>query len=240
MAFEPFMQIFRGLQGRKTREDGLGRIQNMQQVAYLRNLKRESMKDEMHQQLSKIKLVIFDIETTGFSPEQGDVILSIGAVKMHGEDILTETFYSLVQTDRDIPFTIQALTGITEQDVKEAPPITEVLHSFFRYSEGYTFVAHHSAHERIFMQNVCSKYLKTSFKQRIVDTAFLVKAVEPTNPYARLEELCEQAGIEVEGRHHALEDAKMTALLWQHYVRRAQQIGCETLHDVYTRFSNAH
>ena len=98
MAFEPFMQIFRGVMGRRENEAGLGKIQNAQQLAYLRNMQRELSKyDPMNISLKELPFVLFDIETTGFYPEKGDRILSIGAVKMHGSEILKEeTFYSLV------------------------------------------------------------------------------------------------------------------------------------------------
>ena len=121
MAFEPFMQILRGLQGKRNNV-GIGDIQNAQQMAYLRNLEKE-----MNQQyvldvpLMDLKVVVFDIETTGFSPEKGDTIISLGAIKMRGDQIIEdEVFYSLIHTDQKIPDVIVQLTGITNEQVSNA------------------------------------------------------------------------------------------------------------------------
>ncbi|RKJ28878.1 3'-5' exonuclease, partial [Butyricicoccus sp. 1XD8-22] len=98
MAFEPFMQMLRGIQSRRS-VGGIGETQNPQQIAYLRHLQKEmNQEDVMNINLNKLNVVVFDIETTGFSPEKGDCILSLGATKMSGKEIIeNETFYSLVQ-----------------------------------------------------------------------------------------------------------------------------------------------
>ena len=239
MAFEPFMQIFRGVMGRRENSAGLGKIQNAQQLAYLRNMQREVNKyDPMNVSLKELPLVLFDIETTGFYPEKGDRILSIGAVKMRGSEILQEeTFYSLVQYDKEVPTTIAELTNITTEEVKEAPPFSDVYVDFLKFKSESTLVAHHSNHERTFMEYSSSKLLRMPFKHRIIDTSFLFKTVNPTLNIVALEDLCEHHQIPIEHRHHALGDAIMTAKLWSMYVNGAMELGCETLSDVYEKFS---
>ncbi len=237
MAFEPFMQLLRGIQGR--RAQGIGGIQNSHQMAYLRHLQKEINKeDAMHVSLNELNAVVFDIETTGFSPEKGDSILSIGAMKMHGTKIIEEqVFYSLIQYDKEIPSDIVQLTGITNELVSTAPPLADVLMNFFQFVGDSTLVAHHATHERTFMQHASSKLFKTPFKHRIVDTSFLYKIVEPHFHNVTLERLCEHNGISIIDRHNALGDAKMTAQLWGIYIEKALEIGCETLNDVYNHFA---
>mgnify|MGYP006373792835 FL=1 len=238
MAFEPFMQILRGLQGKRNNV-GIGDIQNAQQMAYLRNLEKE-----MNQQyvldvpLMDLKVVVFDIETTGFSPEKGDTIISLGAIKMRGDQIIEdEVFYSLIYTDQKIPDVIVQLTGITNEQVSNAMPLSDVFIQFLQFKQDCTLVAHHATHERNFMEHASSTLFRKPFKHRIVDTSFLLKVIEPNLNFVTLEDICVHNEIPIIGRHHALGDAKMTAKLWSIYVKKAKEIGCETLSDVYHRLA---
>lgn len=238
MAFEPFIQMLRGFRGRREGEDGAGRLQNAQQLAYLRSLQREISKyNPMNIPLQEMPFLLFDIETTGFYPEKGDCILSIGAVKMQGAAILEETFYSLVQYEKEVPPEITDLTNITTEAVAGARPFADVYREFLGFKSDSTLVAHHAAHERTFMEHTSTKLLHTPFKQRIVDTFFLMKVVNPSLTLTVLEDLCCYHGIEVKDRHHALGDAKMTAMLWSLYIEEAVQLGYRTLSDVYLKYS---
>lgn len=238
MAFEPFMQILRGIQGKRTNV-GIGDVQSAQQMAFLRNLQKEMKKeDALKIPLDELEIVVFDMETTGFRPDQGDEIISIGAVKMVGSSIQdNETFYSLVNTDNEIPSNIVELTGITNSKLKDARVVGDVLIEFLQFAKECTLVAHHANHERNFMQYTSAKIFHTPFKQRIVDTSFLFKIVEPKIVLSSLEDLCQHNNIPIVGRHHALEDAIMTAKIWSIYVEKVRVLGCETLQDVYERFA---
>lgn len=238
MAFEPFLQLLRGMQGKRG-QNGIGAIQNGQQIAYLRHLQKEKRKeDTLNTPLAQLKVTVFDLETTGYFPHKGDVILSIGAVQMCGKKIMQDRqFYSLVQYDGLIPKEIEHLTGIIKQDVVDAPPLSEVLLGFFEFLEDTTLVAHHSGHERAFMQHASSTVLNTPFTMRIVDTSFLYKIVDAGLTNGSLEQLCRYNKIPVAGRHHALNDAIMTAKLWSAYIEKVRSAGCETLQDVYELYA---
>ncbi|KGR74693.1 exonuclease domain-containing protein [Ureibacillus sinduriensis] len=238
MAFEPFLQLLRGIQAKRG-HGGVGGIQNSHQMAYLRHLRKEIDKESaMNTPLDKLNVVIFDIETTGFSPERGDSILSIGAIKMVGTKILEEQqFYSLIYVEQEIPEYITNLTGITSDAVSKAPTISNVLLDFFEFVQDSTLVAHHATHERGFMQHASSKFLKTPFKHRIVDTSFLYKLVARDFHNMPLEQLCARNSIPVVDRHHALGDAKMTAQIWSVYLKKVMELGCESLNDVYNLYS---
>ncbi|MFJ7827556.1 exonuclease domain-containing protein [Psychrobacillus sp. NPDC096623] len=238
MAFEPFMQILRGIQAKRMNV-GIGDVQSAQQMAFLRNLQKEMKKeDALKIPLDELKIVVFDIETTGFNPQHGDEIISIGAIKMHGSSIQEDvTFYNLINIDKEIPSDIVTLTGITHEQLTEARTVGEVLIEFLQFTKECTLVAHHANHERNFMQYISTKIFHTPFTHRIVDTSFLYKIAEPNIQISSLEGLCEHNGIPIIGRHHALEDAKMTAKLWSIYVEKVKLLGCETLQDVYDQFA---
>ncbi|KAA9021703.1 exonuclease domain-containing protein [Niallia endozanthoxylica] len=240
MAFEPFFHFMRGIKGRM-QGTGLGSAyggQDLQQIAYVRNLQKEmKQSDALYEPLNQLKVVIFDIETTGFFPEQGDEIISIGAVKMVGATICEDTFYSLIRCEKELSEKIEQLTGLNSEQLKEAPALADVMAQFYHFAKDSTLVAHHAKHEKSFLQSVNWKLFRTPFKYRIVDTSFLYRIAEPECRFNRLEELCEYNRIPVVDRHHALGDAKLAAELWRIYIQKVQDSGCNTLQDVYHRMA---
>jgi len=208
-------------------------------IAFLRQLQREMKKENvLDVPFSELRVVVFDIETTGFSPERGDRILSIGAVKMVGDQVLeNETFYSLINSEGEIPENIIELTGIKEEDLLGAPPIEKVLKDFYQFVKNDTLVAHHASHEKAFMNHVTWSILRANFQHRIIDTSFLLKIVEPEIKLITLGECCEHYGIAIAHRHHALYDALATAELWGENIRLIQKQGYSDLNDVYTHLA---
>jgi DNA polymerase III subunit epsilon len=237
LPLESFRQFMKGIQGRFSLSES--RIQNSQQIAFMRQMQKE-MKQEsaLSTPFEQLNVVVFDIETTGFYPELGDEIISIGAIRIkQGSICEKEVFYSLVQYNETLPEEIERLTGISSAKLKEAKPISEVLIQFFDFVNNDTLVAHHAKHEKNFLQNASWKLFRTPFKHRIVDTSFLYRIAEPELSMSRLEDLCEYNGIQVIDRHHALGDAKLAAKLWCAYIRRINELGCYTLGDVYERLA---
>ncbi len=237
MGYEPIIRFMKQLQGkmRSSLYAPLLPQTNPQHFAFLRQLQKELKAEEgLMIPLKELIVVVFDLETTGFFPEQGDQILSIGAVKVRGEEVLEgQTFYSLVRCERDLPITIKELTGITEKDVWGAPVIAEVLVQFFGFTRNHILVAHHSNHEKKFMQHATRQVFGSTFQHRVIDTSFLMRVAEPNQVFVRLEDCCSRCGIAIENRHHALGDAKLAARLWSVYLKKIRGLGYKTLQDVY-------
>lgn len=213
-----------------------------QQMAFIRSLMREQRRPEiLHTSLNRLETVIFDLETTGFRAQQGDEILSIGALKVDGYRILEDRhFYTLVQAKRPVPQHIIELTGITQQMIDEAPPLMEGLHGFMHFVGDRVLVAHASAHDKSFLNAALWKTSKVNLRHRVIDTMMLARWLEPNRQSYALDELLAERGIPIEGRHHALGDAKMTAKLWVSYMKdiTAGQ-KAETLGDLYACLSHA-
>lgn len=234
--FTKFIRILAGKKDAGTIHD----IQNLEQRAFLRNLQKRTLNanSSLHIPLLQLELVVFDIETTGFHPHKGDEIISIGAVKMKGDIRLEEVFYTLVKPEYKIPQHVVRLTGIDEEMVVNAPSLHEALYRFMQFTEGRTLVAHHANHERNFMNHYFPLVLNMPFHQRIVDTAFVIQVCERNNlSFITLDDVCQHHKIKIKNRHHALGDAKMTAILWRLYVQKSISIGCGNLNDIYERFS---
>jgi DNA polymerase-3 subunit epsilon len=241
MKSNPFIHFIREVHG-KFQTSVFGAVQNgqnSQQIAFMRQLQREMKAEEtLSIPLDDLNVVVFDIETTGFFPEQGNEIISIGAVKVKGCRLQEEDiFYSLVRHEERLSDEIRELTGISDEDLKDAPPLEEALIQFYQFIKGDTLVAHHSSHEKNFMQHANWKLFRVPFKHRIVDTSFLSRIAEPNAEYVRLEDWCEHKEIPVADRHHALGDAILTAKLWCKYVDEVKGLGCRNLRDIYERIA---
>ena len=205
-------------------------------VAFVRHLQKEMKKqDVLEVPFTNLNVVVFDIETTGFYPYNGDRILSIGAVKVQkGKVIEEDHFYSLIYNENAPSHQIQALTGILEKELVKAPPIDRVLNDFFQFVKSDPLIAHHANHERSFMQHVTWSVLKSRFEHRVIDTSFLTKINEEKLNLITLDDWCYHYGIRIEKRHHALHDAIATANLWVESVRLIEQKGFYCLKDVYS------
>ena len=242
MIMSQVIQFAKQLSGRLGANDyhSLPNASDPGKVAYLRNLQRElKNKDVLSIPFSDLKVVVFDLETTGFYPYKGDKILSIGAIRMQGEKVLEEeTFYAPVYNEEPLSAEIETLTGISGEELLQARPLQEVLKSFYQFIKSDTLVAHHSTHEKQFMKHATWSALKTSFMHRIVDTAFLIKVTEPEARLVTLDECCEHYGIMIEQRHHALSDAIATARLWSESIQVIQEMGFSNLKDVYAEIAS--
>ncbi|GGF27432.1 hypothetical protein GCM10010954_28120 [Halobacillus andaensis] len=230
----PFIQFVKDLSDRLGSGFSSLNQNDPSKVAYMRNLEREMKnRDVLDIPFDELNVVVFDLETTGFYPYKGDQILSIGAVKVQGLNILEqETFYSLVYSDTAPSKEIEDLTGITQEMLSEADPLRDVLKDFYSFIKSDVLVAHHANHEKQFMNHATWLALRKNFQHRIVDTMFLTKIAH--QDLVSLDECCAHYDISIEQRHHALDDAKATAKLWVESIQEIKKLNYTTLQDVYT------
>lgn len=87
-----------------------------------------------------MKYVILDIETTGLDRENSS-ILEVGVILVSNNSII-DKFSSFVRYSGEIPETVRRLTGITEEMVKDAPPLEEVIKQTKAFIKGYPVVSH--------------------------------------------------------------------------------------------------
>lgn len=244
MEMNDLFQFFREMSGRfgSNIYAGIrGGQSSPQHISFLRKLQKElKEKNSLESPLDTLKVVVFDLETTGFYPEKGDQAISIGAVKMCGtaiEEGDSASFYSLIKSDLQLSEEISALTNITNGELADAPNASEVLLRFYQFINDRILVAHHANHERAFMQKMTWDTLRIRFEHRLIDTSFLLRLFNPHVKSPSLDDVCLQCGIEINDRHHALGDAKMTAQIWSHYLEKTQSLGLTNLREVYEHLS---
>jgi DNA polymerase-3 subunit epsilon len=181
--------------------------------------------------LSDLTYVVFDCETTGLKPSEGDAIVQIGAVRVLGRRVLTgEAFERLVHPGRPIPPDSTRFHGITDDMVRTSPPIGVVLPQFAAFAGDAVLVGHNAAFDLKFL---ATQEADTGirFNGPVLDTLLLAALVDPEADHS-LEAVARRLGVTVESRHSALSDALMTAEVMVRLFDRLEARGLHTFGDV--------
>ena len=152
--------------------------------------------------------VVFDIETTGFSPIKNRII-EIGAVKVINGEI-RDRFSTFVNPKVPIPFEIEKLTGINDEMVMDAPAIEEVLPRFLEFCEGTVLVAHNASFDISFIRENAERQ-SLPFDYTYVDTVGIARVLLPHQAKHTLDAVCKSLGISLENHHRAVDDAEATS-----------------------------
>lgn len=215
-------------------------VQSAQQMAFIRSMLKEQRKDSLFEiPLHSMEIVVFDLETTGFSPYNGDEIISFGGVSVIGGEVQRDhTFYSMVNPKRKIPEDIIELTGITNEMVADAPELIGVLSDFLEFVQQRILVAHATGHDKNFLNSALWRTSKVSLSHRVLDTMMIAKWLMPKRKNLSLDSLLHAYEIPVTQRHHALEDSLMTAELWSRFMEEIKARNVDTLGDLYALLSH--
>ncbi|MBR1930981.1 MAG: PHP domain-containing protein, partial [Lachnospiraceae bacterium] len=196
--------------------------------AYLVDDLREIVTGDKGQNLQE-DFVVFDIETTGFSPVNNRII-EIGAVKVSGGEIV-ERYSTFVNPNTPIPFEIEKLTGINDDMVIDAPEIHVILPEFLDFCEGCVLVAHNANFDMSFiMENARRLGYPQDFTY--VDTVGIARMLLPNQAKHTLDAVAKTLGVSLENHHRAVDDAEATAHIFVKFIQMlaAQQI--ETLAEL--------
>lgn len=179
--------------------------------------------------LAELACTVFDTETTGLEPGNGDEIIQIGATRIvAGKLRRSECFEQLVDPGRDIPEAGIAIHGITPAMVAGQPGIATVLPAFHAFAADTVLVAHNAAFDLRFLQ-LKEAATGLRFDQPVLDTLLLSTVVHPQQAAHGLEAIAERLGVPVLGRHTALGDAMVTAEVFLKLLPLLEAQGIRTL-----------
>ena len=170
--------------------------------------------------------VVFDLETTGFSPIK-DKIIEIGAVKVERGKI-TERFSTFVNPKVPIPFQITQLTSITDQMVMDAPDIETVLPKFLAFVGDAVLVAHNASFDVGFIEQNC-RYQDMIPDFTSVDTVAMARILLPTLSKFKLNVVANALHISLENHHRAVDDAGATAEIFVKFVEMLRDRNVDSL-----------
>jgi DNA polymerase-3 subunit epsilon len=184
--------------------------------------------------LEDLTYVVFDTETTGLLPRQGDEIVQIAAMRIvNGRRVEGEVFDTLVNPGRGIPLSSTEVHGITEAMVADAPPVTEALARFHRFAQGAVLVAHNAPFDMEFLRRHEAQ-MRLRFDNPVLDTVLLSAVVFGQHDVHSLDALTHRLGITIpeEARHTAIGDTRATADAFLRLMPMLQGRGMGTFGEV--------
>ncbi len=158
--------------------------------------------------------VAIDVETTGLSPFANELI-EVSAIK-YEQNKKIDTFSTLIRPKVPIPYYITKITGITNDMVKNAPEVEQVMPELIRFVGESPIVAHNANFDYKFIQN----YSNNSFsKNQVIDTVPIGRKLYPELPNHKLGTIARHIGITEDGFHRAEFDCECCAKIYMEYLK---------------------
>ena len=177
------------------------------------------------------EFVVFDIETTGLRASH-DAITEIGAVKICGRKEVGR-FETFVNPQRHIPENITELTGITDDMVKDAETIDEVIKKFYDFVGDAVLVAHNASFDTSFIKQAASVN-GLEFKFTYLDTLELARCTVSGIKNYKLDTLTKHFGVKLVNHHRACDDAAATAEVFLKLLELLDERGVDNIDQINT------
>ncbi|UCV05414.1 exonuclease domain-containing protein [Azonexus sp. IMCC34842] len=184
---------------------------------------------DLERKLSDLTCTVFDTETTGLEPSNGDEIIQIGAARIVNNRLLRQEVFDQI-IDPECPLKPESIPihGITEDMVRGKPTIDVILPAFHEFCEDTVLIAHNAAFDMRFLQ-LKEERTGIRFSQPVLDTLLLSAVVHPNQESHKLDVILERLGIHIASRHNALEDALATGEVFLKLVPLLEEKGIVTV-----------
>jgi len=183
-----------------------------------------------------IECVVFDVETTGLFPKDGDRIIEIAAVKVRNGEMVDE-FESFINPQRDIPIEASRVNNITDDMVADAPVAEDVLPKMIDFVGGASLVGHNVKFDLEFLcyqLSLCGRKLRSSTPA--IDTLKLSRGLIPQLNRHRLANVAQYFGVQIGDTHRALADVKLTVAVLNRLLDLAHQQGFQSPDKIFKHF----
>lgn len=167
-------------------------------------------------------IVMIDFETTGMSPDQGDRITEVAALRIQGGEIV-DRYVTLINCNVRIPAFITQLTGITQTMVNHAPSVTEVMPALLDFIGGDYLAAHNASFDEKFLLAEAQRLGLNARHRGTICSVKLARRVLPGKASYSLGPLAADLGLRFKGKAHRAEaDAEVAANLLLHIASHLQ------------------
>ena len=179
----------------------------------------------------KGEVIVFDLETTGFSAKD-DRIIEYGAVRLRDLE-LCDTFSTFVDPERKIPERITKLTGIKQSDVDGAKSEREALLEFIEYcGDAPVLIAHNAGFDTSFIKAECLRQ-GIDFRFSVIDTVVMCRSMLPELKKHKLNIVAKHLQLGEFDHHRAFEDAKMLGRIYIKLANRLiEENGCTNISEI--------
>jgi len=163
-----------------------------------------------------MRQIVLDTETTGLEPEQGHRVIEIGCVELVNRRLTGQHFHQYVRPDRQIDPAAFAVHGISDEDLADKPPFSEVAHALMRFIDGAELVIHNAPFDVGFLNHELARLgeggLRVEQHCKVLDTLTLARELHPGQRNS-LDALCKRYAVDNSSRdlHGALLDAEILA-----------------------------
>ena len=185
------------------------------------------------QNLLETTYVVFDLETTGFNAGGADSIIEIGAVKINNGEII-DRFDELINPQRKLPEKITELTNITDEMLKDKGTEEEAVKKFMEWTGNLPMVAHNAKFDVSFIVMAHSKYNMGEFKNTVIDTLELSRALDTGYARHSLSALVKRYDVpwDEDAHHRGDYDAEGTALVFHKMLKKLVSRNFEVIKDL--------
>ena len=175
---------------------------------------------------------VVDVETTGLTPEQDDII-EVAALRVRNNEVV-DTFSSLVQlqTHTFLDKAVIDMTGITFATLSTAPPAAQVFPAVRNFIGADIVVGHNVCFDVDFLHDKFMRTMRVPFPNNYVDTLDISRKVFPELRRHRLTDMAAKIGYTPEASHRALADCRTTLACYYALRRRVwQTVGIDEFVD---------
>lgn len=208
-----------------------------QQEVWIRKMMKEARKQtySLETPLSDVIFILLDTETTGFSPQRGDEIFSLAALKTKKGESL-DLYCSDFRPKRRIPEHVVALTGITNDDVACAPLLEEEIHHILSFLNHSILLGYHIQHDVAFLNEFLSRNYRTVLQQTAIEMRKIMECIYHDS-FPTLDDALSFYHLTPIDRHTAKGDVMSLFEIWKRVFIELQQLQIDTLHDLYALLS---
>ena len=171
--------------------------------------------------VSNVTFVVFDTETTGFSPTT-DRIVELGAVKFRNGEVVEEKSW-LINPGRKIPYWATKVHGITDEEVKNEPAFADIYPQFLEFISGSVLIAHNAKFDISFVKAEATRAGRELPANKVIDSLALFRKWYPKSSSHSVAAVAKHAAVRTDTLHRAAADSMYVFLIFDKSIKERNE-----------------